>query len=143
MKRITVAVFDEPLQAHLARMRLEREGIPCVLENENTVSMIWTYSMMVGGIRLQVGESDAERAVAVLGEKPPPAEGPAGDEEEKQTAVRCPSCNGRDLVFEKWSRRWMWTFVALLGFPVPVRKNCWRCRTCGTEWKDESWGRAT
>ena len=51
---VTVASFDEPYEAHIARMRLESEGIKCFLGGENFVATYWLLSRVEGGIKLKV-----------------------------------------------------------------------------------------
>jgi hypothetical protein len=63
---ITVARFDTMPDAHIAKGKLEAEGIPCLLLDEHLVQTDWLYAIAVGGIKLQVPEAHAERALAVL-----------------------------------------------------------------------------
>lgn len=65
---VTIATFDAPTQAQIARGALEDAGIDAVLTDENTVTLFWSLSNAVGGIKVQVREADAERAVAVIEE---------------------------------------------------------------------------
>lgn len=66
-KFVTIATFLTPDLAHIARARLDAEGIPAFLENESAVSMISVLSNAVGGVKLQVDASDFERASEILG----------------------------------------------------------------------------
>lgn len=66
MKLVTVARFDLMPLAHIAKGSLEAEGIPCHIADEHLVQTDWLYSIAVGGIKLQVDEEFAERALAVL-----------------------------------------------------------------------------
>ena len=63
---ITIASFDHTLDANLAKTRLEAEGIDCVLTDEHITSMNWFWVPAIGGVRLQVRESDAGRALEIL-----------------------------------------------------------------------------
>src|SRR5438105_4782883 len=60
---VTVATFSNLGQAHIARARLDSEEIDCVMIDD---SLSWLSSMSGGGIKLQVPEPDAPRAVAIL-----------------------------------------------------------------------------
>ena len=62
----TIASFDHTLDANLAKTRLEAEGIDCVLTDEHITSMNWFWVPAIGGVRLQVRESDARRALEIL-----------------------------------------------------------------------------
>ena len=69
-KLITVVTFWTPEEAHLARNRLEAEGIRTYLADELTVSTDWGLANAIQGIKLQVAEEDAEKAVAFLESTP-------------------------------------------------------------------------
>lgn len=66
-KLVTVATYHEPIGAHLAKTKLESEGIECFLADEHIVRMYSWVSFALGHLKLQVKESDAEKAVAALG----------------------------------------------------------------------------
>lgn len=63
---ITIASFDHPIEANLAKSRLEAEGIECVLTNEHIAGMNWVWAPTIGGVGLQVLEADARRALEIL-----------------------------------------------------------------------------
>ncbi len=65
---VTIARYYYPLHARLAKGRLEAVGIYALVLDEQTASLI--YGGAVGGIRLQVRESDVERALEILDEEP-------------------------------------------------------------------------
>ncbi len=67
-KFATVAVFNDFLNANLAKSKLESEGVFCFLADEHVARMNWLYSLFVGRIKLQVRESDAARAADLLWE---------------------------------------------------------------------------
>lgn len=81
---ITIKTFDNPIQAHLEKNRLVDAGIPAMLADENLVGMNWALSNAVGGIRLQVSEDDAAKAIAILDAEPEDSE--PDDLEPKPTA---------------------------------------------------------
>src|SRR6478609_8075277 len=51
---VTVATFGESAAAHVARLKLENEGIPVFIADENIGVALWHYSIATGGIKLQV-----------------------------------------------------------------------------------------
>ena len=59
-KLVTVATFSAPMSAHIARNQLEAAGILAFLADEATVGTAWHLGTAVGGIKLQVVDSDAE-----------------------------------------------------------------------------------
>jgi hypothetical protein len=64
---VVIASFGRIMEAELARARLEAEGIPAFLLDENAVSANPFYSPALGGIKLAVAARDAERAREILG----------------------------------------------------------------------------
>ena len=65
-KLVTVDTFDMPTEAHLAKGLLEANGLTAFLADELTVGVAWHLSNAVGGIKLQVPETDVERATGIL-----------------------------------------------------------------------------
>jgi len=63
---VTVAVYDLPPLAHIARETLEAEGVRAIVTDDQMVGMDWLLSTAIGGVKVQVWEEDAERAVRVL-----------------------------------------------------------------------------
>jgi Putative prokaryotic signal transducing protein len=63
---VTVATFADPVEANLAKNRLEASGVRAFLANEETVDMDWLLGNALGWIRLEVGDQDADAARAVL-----------------------------------------------------------------------------
>jgi hypothetical protein len=64
---VTVASFTTPVEAEMARVRLERLGIPAFLGNSIAVGVMPFLGNDLGGISLQVLEKDAEQARELLG----------------------------------------------------------------------------
>ena len=79
---VTVATFTTPLEAELARGRLDEEGIEAFVADGELVTADWTMSNAVGGVKVRVAPEDANRARAVLAE---PVEDP--DDYEAPTEV--------------------------------------------------------
>jgi len=133
---ITLQQFRDIPEALLAKGKLESAGIPCVLADGNLVRMDWLLSNAIGGIRLQVYEQDATSARALLDEPIPPEflEEEVG---EAYAQPRCPRCYSLDISFDKFDRFWTFGLWLLLSFPIPIRKNSWKCHTCSAEWVEE------
>lgn len=64
---VTIASYENALEAEIVKGRLESEGIQAFLSNSHTVGMDWTLSQAVGGVVLSVLRDDAERAAHILG----------------------------------------------------------------------------
>ncbi len=63
---VTIATFDFPVEAEAQKLLLEQHGIRVFLADDNLVATDWFYSQAVGGAKLQVAASDADRAREIL-----------------------------------------------------------------------------
>ena len=66
MEYIQIASYDNYIPAHLALTRLLDENINCWLQDENSVTIDPFLSNAIGGIKLMVVKSQAERALKIL-----------------------------------------------------------------------------
>ena len=64
---VSIATFPDVPEAKLAKERLELEGIPAFVFSENTAGILPFLNSGTGGIRVQVGADDADRAREILG----------------------------------------------------------------------------
>jgi hypothetical protein len=62
----TIERLLDPLQAQLVQALLQSEGIPCFIADQQTVQTNPLWTMLVGGVRLQVPQSLAEQAREVI-----------------------------------------------------------------------------
>ena len=62
-KLVTIDTFNVTVPAHLAQNRLQLEGIENFITGENQATVGY---QIFGGVRLQVRESDGERAIKIL-----------------------------------------------------------------------------
>ena len=58
-KLVTIATYSNPIEANLAKLKLASEDIDCFLAGEHAVAV---YGGIVGEVKLQVRQSDVERA---------------------------------------------------------------------------------
>ena len=62
----TVARYNTPMEADLARNRLEAAGIQAFTADDQTVGWLWHLGATLQGIKVQVAESDLAQAIEVL-----------------------------------------------------------------------------
>ncbi|HXI85718.1 MAG TPA: hypothetical protein VNL17_16690 [Verrucomicrobiae bacterium] len=133
---VTVARFDLSADAHVAKCALEGAGIDCALVDEEIVSLDWFYSLMMGGIKLRVRQSEATLAREILttglvqDDSGVPVE-PA----EQEQRPRCPRCGAADVIHERIWHRFAMGSLFVLGIPIPIPRNGWKCRKCCREWR--------
>ncbi len=123
----TVARYSFPYEAHIARGKLESEGIPAFVADEQTINMQWLYSDALGGVRLQVPSAWAERARDVLDED-------RTEDLEQATSpesVACEACGSHDTEPFQQGKRWAFLVFLGLDFPLFPFRNTVRCRACG------------
>jgi hypothetical protein len=63
---ITIARFIRIHEAYEVKMKLELEGIECFIPDEMYAKNYWFYLTGAGGVRLQVKEKDAAKALEIL-----------------------------------------------------------------------------
>lgn len=136
MELITIKTFDNTISAHILMSRLENEGIKCFLFDENIVSIHPLLNVTVGGIKLKVNGSDVDKAKTVLREID---NSPMLDEQDK--VICCPTCNSTQLYAGFKSVKSVAGIIsafisfALSIFPIYF-KTVYRCKDCGTEFKE-------
>jgi hypothetical protein len=63
---VTIASFPDVAEAQLAKERLELEGIRAFVIGAQTVGVMPFLTGPTGGVRVQVGPQDVERAKEIL-----------------------------------------------------------------------------
>ena len=133
----TIRRYRDQAEALMARSVLESAGIACYLRDENTIRIEWLWSNYMGGIRLQVAESDVEAAEAILSQPIPAHIAIEGQADYDQP--QCPKCGSLDVSFNNFDAKVGAASILLLGFPLPspVERDYWHCNHCGTNWADD------
>lgn len=130
-KLITIARFSTPTTAHVARARLEADGIDAVVLNENIATLAPFLGFQDGGqmVQLQVRAEDARLAADSLG-----LEAPSNETEEPEVPAACPRCNCERVAADRNPLTGF--FNALAKFYDPdLACYRWRCPKCHHGWK--------
>lgn len=135
MEIVTLKVFDNPMEAHLLKTKLESEGIHCFLQDENIVSLNPLYNYAVGGIKLNIRFADLEMANQIIQEI---ENAPSLDHHDQE--IRCPECGSTDLYTNfKSMKGTKGLFSAVISFLMGVfpvyYKNVYKCKNCENEFK--------
>lgn len=124
---VVIATFQSPVEANIARTRLEEHGISCRLDDENMMVADPLLGAAVGGIKLVTREDDADEATEIL--RDAPAGEPASiidddwddfDSEEdesnrlRSSTLACPKCHSQEIGFGSLFH-WYWSAIILLG----------------------------
>ncbi len=102
---ITIARYSLAIEAHIARAKLESEGIPAFVADEHTITADWLYSNAMGGVRLQVPDAFVEQARTIL----------ATDFSEDLIAEQ-----GHEATSANTKKPFKWRYVILLAIAVGV-----------------------
>lgn len=132
---VTVATFPEAIEAHIYRSRLETEGIPSVIADENVVSNQPWHSIAYGGVKLRVRAQDQEKARDLINQI---RYGLTLEAEEAAAyqAPECPVCNSQNLKQKLVSGIWPLIKSILFFYPVRTRIKL-TCLNCGYRWRLE------
>ncbi len=134
-KLVTVRRYRDLSEAIVARSVIEGAGMYCFLQNENMVRLDWQLSNFIGGIRLQVAESDAAAAEEILSAPVPASIEMEGEPDYIQP--RCPRCDSLDISFEGAGRGAALAALYLFALPAPLGEKRWMCNHCGLLWADD------
>lgn len=143
---VTISKFLSLGEAKLAQGKLVSAGISAFVCDENMHAMNWHMGMALGGIRLQVPDSQVVRALEVLDDfEPDPTESAAvrnnedDDAEEMEEVACCPECESleiRDVTSTAPRQIMLWS--AAIPFPEQptLFGRRWKCLMCGYQWRD-------
>ncbi len=149
-KFVTVLTFTFAHEVAIIRGRLEAEGITCFVKDELTVQIHPFYSNAIGGVKLQVRESDLNQAIQILKEtgyikgeelqssQESPLLNKHIDNQHasiKEGKITCPICGSEEVVK---SRKMGWLFLLtslLFIFPTPFFQKTYYCFDCKQEFK--------
>jgi DNA-directed RNA polymerase subunit RPC12/RpoP len=129
-KIVTFESYYDPMLAHIIRTRLEANGIPCFIADDNTIGANPLYNQAVGGIKLKVFEKDMERCREILAADGDLKEQDHVEVDETNTYIVCPYCGSTnvDAIAGKADEGLLDSLINLVN-PFQSQKN-WHCNTC-------------
>jgi hypothetical protein len=136
---VTIRKFRDLPEALLAKGSLESAGIEALLADDNVIRLDWFWSNLMGGIKLQVDQEDADAANEILDQPIPEGFDVAGVGEYQQP--HCPRCQSLDVSFQELDEPVAYV-SAYFGVPIPWKRRAWRCHTCKAEWEESDDQRA-
>ncbi len=130
IKWVTIARLSTAIDAHILRICLEGDGIAAVVIDEHLVTANWLVSNAIGGVRVQVADTDYKQAKAIIDKFY------AGEYDlESHKIIYCPKCGSDQVTPHR--RSWKIAFLSLFIFtlPLPFSSNQYRCQICGATWR--------
>ncbi|MGB0869623.1 MAG: putative signal transducing protein [Flavobacteriales bacterium] len=137
MNLITIKTFDNSIDAHLTKIKLESEGIECFLFDENIMDINPLYNLTVGGVKLKVRDVHVDKAIEMIRLT---EQIPLTDEEGE--IIICPKCQSSDIDhgFKSMSSL-EGVFFGLLAFLLMIfplfYKTIKKCRSCDFEFPSQ------
>ena len=130
-KIVTFESYYDPMLAHIIRTRLEANGVPCFIADDNTIGANPLYNQAVGGIKLKIFERDLERCREILA-----SDGDLKEQDhievddETNTYIVCPFCGSTNIgSIEGKDEEGLLDSLINLVNPFQSQKN-WHCNTC-------------
>lgn len=124
----TLTTVSSLNEAEIFCMKLQSMGIKAFIPDQHTVSVQPFYSYAIGGIRIQVDESELSRARELL------------KNELHQAAkgmFECPGCKSDSVRYERVSKRFAFLTILFVGIPLLWLKRQFKCEACGHKWKEK------
>jgi len=137
-KLVTVSSYINAWDARIASGRLEAEGIPTIIVDENYILQNWAISQALGGVKIQVPVDRADEAKKIIAALGKDEFAQILDAEMGNTAIpSCPKCASHDIKARFSFRSWMLMLGTLIaGAGYPARRNLQKCQECGYEWRE-------
>ena len=132
---ITIAKFRTMGEAKLAQGKLNSAGITAQVRDENMINLHMAIGL--GGIRLQVPDSQVVRALEVLDDFIP-EDAEIDEDGETDTIACCPECESleiREIATNGPRQIALWS--AAIPFPDLQQGELlhrWKCLACGYQW---------
>jgi hypothetical protein len=111
-----VGTYSDVMAAHVARARLEAEGIRTFLLDENLLTVNPLLAGAMGGVKLVVAAADADIARELLARPSAVCDEPA-----------CPACGSHRIQMHHAGRRSAFLTILLLGAPIGRARATARC----------------
>jgi hypothetical protein len=133
---VSIRRYRDLSEAIVARSLIESTGIFCFLQDENFARLKWQASNLIGGIRLQVPDEDAEAAIEILDQPIPANFSFEGVDDYQQPC--CPQCQSVEISFERSTRKAALASLYMFALPVPLGASSWFCNQCACRWTDDA-----
>lgn len=134
MALVTLRSYRDPIDAELAKLRLEDAGIPAVILDQHLASIQWLYSQAIGGVKLKVDDADLDEAERLLREDlTADLSGIAESRAPMADGEVCPVC-GSSEVRPSQLQRYAAAISLATGLPLIAWRRRWICAACRHSW---------
>ncbi|MCA5006414.1 putative signal transducing protein [Sphingobacterium bovistauri] len=133
MKLITFKTFDNPIEAHNFRNRLEAEDIEAYIYDEHIIGLNPLYSNAIGGIKVKIAENDLDQANLVL-----QAINSNQYYSDTRDILKCLSCDSEDVNTNYRDFKNLsgivsfFASIVFMVYPIYFARKC-KCNACDLE----------
>ncbi len=137
MSLVNIAAFNNSAEAYLLKSKLESEGIPAFIFDEQMITLNPLLSNGLHGIKLKVDEKNKDKALAVIHQI---NNTPISRNGEILHCPRCQSVNiENDFKATRSFRDFLSLLISLLFTTYPLTKHSYyRCKDCENIFKPEN-----
>ena len=132
-KIVTITRCSTPIEAYILQGKLKSAGIQAFVADANTVAVNWFYSNAIGGVKVQVKEEDAVKALAIISETENKVDHP--NTNTNVDASHCPKCNSQNIKSYKYSKLAVVFAFIFIFIPFPLLQKKLECMDCGHVWQ--------
>ena len=139
---VVVSTHTVAIDAHIVKGRLEAEGIPAFIEDDQYITMDWFLSSALGGVKVSVPEAYRDAALEIvqgtendeyqisLLDSEALAEEPAANYV-PEVPLECPECHGYKISKLEWMRHLSLIVVYFIHAPIAFSQRYYSCDDCG------------
>ncbi|MBI9017472.1 MAG: DUF2007 domain-containing protein [Phycisphaerae bacterium] len=140
-KLVTIANFNEPVNAHMLCNMLEAQGVAAFIADENMAGAYGSIGSFISGAKVQVRESDQQQALELMQEFEQTRE--LAREQADKLDLKCPKCKCDNVVEVNTGYNYIpiaqiVLIVITLGMfwflGFVDKRKCYQCRNCMYQW---------
>ena len=142
-KLVKLTVVNNIFEADLIKGKLESEGIQCYIPDEHTFTANPLHAGAIGNLRIDVNVKDYDNATKILNDYniKDSVKNESNDNIHengiKDGTIKCPNCFSNNVIRERYSKKYAYLTILLLGFPVLFRTKKCKCYDCNELWTEK------
>ena len=128
---VTIATFNEPGKARRLKERFQQAGVKADIHNEGHLQQVAFMSKPQANVKLQVEDSDFERAQGLM------IEWEASDPDIAAAIIRCAQCGSSVIEYPQMTRKFMTPALVGVLCALKIIPKEFYCQDCHFTWSDQ------